>query len=870
MSATAWDAGIYYVPNNIVQYLGLTYICSLANHNTVPVSNPTYWNVSTNLTGTILPWVAPQWDGGLYYVPTQIVAYLNQYYISTVKTFPPNHNIIPTSDVTYWTAVPAGGGGGSSGVTQLVAGTNISLSPAGGTGIVTVNSTASSGVSSVSGGTAISVSPTTGAVVVNNTGVTAIAVSSGITTTGATGSITLSNSGVLSVAGSGAGISANTVGGNVTIQNTGVTKFTVTGGTGLSISGPTGFVNLSLTPQFVSLATTNLNMAGYSIINVATIYGGTVGSLTIGLQYFTTINFGTNLQLNSGNDISLLAYSGVIDQESAIMTNIATTSYTLTSPLMTFTRTGGGGLTLSANVDLNCRAGSFLTLGNSGAGSYYQIQSAGSQTLTTPSTESITLTTGNVTINGNTTINGYLNMTTYPIYMNSATIYNAYELYNNNNDLHLTGITKNILLQTVTAGNNIQLSSETIYNTTSANYYLTATGSAELSASYFNFFSDCYFNSHNLYNVNRIESSANPLILQANYDMNQLCFGNLYIHTDAGHYIGLYQGSSYIQIDPSDNINLVAPTVNVVGNLSFSSAGTIDLTQGTVENPTQVYNNYGGIIVGGADGYIKSFQNGSGSAYFKISAVEDVTIATPGYMNINALTLGKFITMKADTIFIQTTIAGGHDININSGRDAFLTGLRDITLFTPTAGAYITLNAPGASSGISLSATNQITLASTYLNHTGTNITFTESTSVLVTAPLISFDVLTGYVVLKANTNEGHFSVGTNTLYSTDNQPLYQQTGTPTQPILFTVAQQDAIYTDAAGNGSITISMPYNMGNGNFYQVVVTEKSTGIVTAPTVWSQYSVNSSQFTVFVSSPTRPFNNILFSWLAIGPFS
>ena len=810
MSATAWDAGIYYVPNNIVQYLGLTYICSLANHNTVPVSNPTYWNVSTNLTGTILPWVAPQWDGGLYYVPTQIVAYLNQYYISTVKTFPPNHNIIPTSDVTYWTPVPAGGGGGSSGVSQLVAGTNISLSPAGGTGIVTINSTASSGVSSVSGGTAISVSPTTGAVVVNNTGVTAIAVSSGITTTGATGSITLSNSGVLSVAGSGAGISANTVGGNVTIQNTGVTKFTVTSGTGLSISGSTGFVNLSLTPSFVSLATTNLNMAGYSISNVATIYGGTVGYLTIGLQYFTTINFGTNLQLNSGNNILLLAYSGNLDLESATNTTIATTSYTLTSP---------------------------------------------STTLQTGTGTSLVLT----------------------------------------NDANLTG-----------KGN-------VVINATTGTYYLTAYGSAELTASYFNFYAHCYFNSQNLYNVGNIYilggvldmgtgniNNVNAINGYTNFPLSLTAGTNVTITNPATYEYVISASATYVPLATSDldmnyfsilnvqNMSFAsAGAITNLASLTLSASGVIDLGQGTVENPTQVYNNYGGIVVGGADGYLKRFQNGSGSSYLEINTTEDVSLTSlSATITIQTTTGGKFITLSSDALFLTTPSSGGHDININSGQDAFLTGLRDITVYAPATSANMIFNAPGASANVSFTSGYNFAMTAPYVTMTGntnfnilannvgvvgSNYIDFQSASLLFTSPYTTYTLgATGYIILKSTPNEGHLSVGTNALYSIDNQPVYSTSGIPTQPIMLTQAQQDVIYTDAAGQGRVTVSMSYNMGAGNFYQVVVTEKSTSIVTDPTVWSQYSVNSSQFTVFVSSPTRPFTNILFSWVAVGPFS
>jgi len=43
------------------------------------------------------------------------------------------------------TSTPVSGGSGGSGVTQIVAGTNVTISPSGGTGVVTVNSTAGGG-----------------------------------------------------------------------------------------------------------------------------------------------------------------------------------------------------------------------------------------------------------------------------------------------------------------------------------------------------------------------------------------------------------------------------------------------------------------------------------------------------------------------------------------------------------------------------------------------------------------------------------------------------------------------------------------------------------------------------------------------------
>ena len=88
-------------------------------------------------------------------------------------------------------------GGGATGVTRIIAGSNIIISSTGGsgTGDVTISATGTAGgVTSLNAGSGISLSASTGAITVTNSGVTQLTAGTGISISGSTGSITISSS----------------------------------------------------------------------------------------------------------------------------------------------------------------------------------------------------------------------------------------------------------------------------------------------------------------------------------------------------------------------------------------------------------------------------------------------------------------------------------------------------------------------------------------------------------------------------------------------------------------------------------------------------------------------------------------------------
>ena len=190
----------------------------------------------------------------------------------------------------------------NTGVTSIVAGSNVSIS--GSTGAVTINATGA--VSSISAGTAISVSASTGAVTINNTGVTSAVAGTHITVSGSTGAVTIAtdatnaNTASTIVARDSSG---NFSAGSITASRLILGNRTVTGGTTLTVdfssdsivlwSVPTGNGTITLTNYTAGAVvrvlirfTTARNIAmGVATANNSTTAGTTLTGTGGGAQF---------------------------------------------------------------------------------------------------------------------------------------------------------------------------------------------------------------------------------------------------------------------------------------------------------------------------------------------------------------------------------------------------------------------------------------------------------------------------------------------------------------------------------------------------------------------------------------------------------
>jgi hypothetical protein len=188
-------------------------------------------------------------------------------------------------------------------VTQLVAGSNITLNPPDGFGAVTITATSSGGVTQINAGTGITVSGNTGNVTIStnpSTQVTQLVAGSNISLSPTNGfgavTITATSSGVTQInAGTGITVSGNT--GNVTISaNASEVVTGITAGPGISVTGPVGNVTISANASQLVTGIT----AGTGIT-----VSGSVGNVTISTNPSTQVT-----QLIAGSNISLSPTNG--------------------------------------------------------------------------------------------------------------------------------------------------------------------------------------------------------------------------------------------------------------------------------------------------------------------------------------------------------------------------------------------------------------------------------------------------------------------------------------------------------------------------------------------------------------------------------
>jgi hypothetical protein len=224
--------------------------------------------------------------------------------------------------------------GSINGVSQIVAGSNVTISPTSGYGSVTINGSAGGGGAS--------------------TGVLSLSYTTGINGSGSNGNITLSNTGVRSLtAGSGIGLSGST--GAITIT---ASPLTLDGGSNITITN-TSTINTSVNPVFSnSMGFTGLT--GNNIFcNVVYPFGtadyypyifsgsGTNVNNTMGGKQF----WATNNPGSSSCNVIKYSYTGINAQQGATGTTIPFVSYNDTTGLFALSNvTSIQGIQLVNNV----------------------------------------------------------------------------------------------------------------------------------------------------------------------------------------------------------------------------------------------------------------------------------------------------------------------------------------------------------------------------------------------------------------------------------------------------------------------------------------------------------------------------------------
>ena len=242
-------------------------------------------------------------------------------------------------------------------------------------------------------------------------------------------------------------------------------------------------------------------------------------ALIANLPYPTFLGVGT-VAINANTNVDLMANVDITLGAAHDINATATSHINLTSPAIKL----DGAVEVRGNLDMSNH--NITNLGYvTGVNRNALVFGSGFSRLTSESNLGIESVTGYVEVSANAgagaiylTANniearGYLNMNSHPIYMGNATIYNANELYNNNTDLLLTGVGRNIRL----TAPSIQLNgATTMYNDLLMNnhninniYQLNFSNSTNIDGAYPN---QMNFNASNSYFIGNLRLYGTSLL----------------------------------------------------------------------------------------------------------------------------------------------------------------------------------------------------------------------------------------------------------------------------------------------------------------------------------------------------------------------
>jgi len=234
-------------------------------------------------------------------------------------------------------------------VTRLIAGTGITLTPASGTGDVTISdTTAGSGVQSVTGGLGINVGGTVTHPVVVNSGVRSITAGSNISLGGTTNDPVVNVNGVITSITAGTGVSVS-AGSTPTIDNTGI--LTTTPGLGISIAGGQ---NPTITNSGVRTLTAGTNVSITGTANDPVIN-------TTGVVNTVTTTGGSGITISGTASNPVLANAGVLSVSAGTGVNITGTAQ---NPIISAPNTGIASVV--AGTGISVTSGANPTVANTG------------------------------------------------------------------------------------------------------------------------------------------------------------------------------------------------------------------------------------------------------------------------------------------------------------------------------------------------------------------------------------------------------------------------------------------------------------------------------------------------------------------------